>query len=372
MRARRVPQAAARAPPYAGVNSGLSHARHPMRRLVLAFALLAAGCSDGRERLVIYSPHGKEMLEHYEAAFEERHPEVDVQWLDMGSQQAYDRIATERQNPQASLWWGAPQTLFQQAADEGLLASYVPTWSDAVDATARDDSSRWYGTFLTPEVVAFNTDAVLEGARPTDWDDLLEPPLAGRLVIRSPLESGTMRTIFGALILRQPTVEDGYRWLARLDQATRAYAADPTQLYLKLARGEGDATLWNLPDIYLQTEDVGYPFGYAIPRGGTPVLVDGIALVEGAPAAARAQEFYEFVTSAEALAEQAQRFHRIPARTDIAKDKLPPWMRTLDLRPMDLDWARLGSEGPTWMQHWDERIRGRGAEYLAELDAPAP
>ena len=335
----------------------------------LALCLPLAACSDGREPLVIYSPHGKEMLEYYEDAFEERHPDVDVQWLDMGSQQAYDRVATERENPQASLWWGAPQTLFQQAADEGLLAPYVPTWSESVERTARDDSSRWYGTFLTPEVIAFNTDAVPEDARPTDWDDLLESPLAGRLLVRSPLESGTMRTIFGAMILRQPSVEEGYRWLARLDQATRGYASDPTQLYLKLARGEGDATPWNLPDIYLQAEDVGYPFGYVIPQSGTPVLVDGIALVAGAPAEARAREFYEFVTSAEALAEQAQRFHRIPARTDVAQDQLPPWMRGLDLRPMDLDWARLGAEGPTWMQHWDERIRGRGADYLAELDA---
>ena len=96
---------------------------------------------------------------------------------------------------------------------------------------------------------------------------------------------------------------------------------------------------------------------------------DGIAVVAGAPAETRAREFYEFVTSAEALAEQAQRFHRIPARTDVAAENLPTWMRGLDLRPMDLDWARLGAEGPTWMQHWDERIRGRGAEYLAELDA---
>ena len=342
-----------------------------MRLLLLAVLVLASACSDGREALVVYSPHGKDMLEYYEAAFEERHPGVDVQWLDMGSQQAYDRVATERQNPQASLWWGAPQTLFQQAADEGLLEPYVPTWSDAIAATARDDASRWYGTFLTPEVLAFNTDAVPENARPTDWDDLLEPPLAGRVLVRSPLESGTMRTIFGAMILRQPTVEDGYRWLARLDQATRGYAADPTQLYLKLARGEGDATPWNLPDIYLQAEDVGYPFGYVIPQSGTPVLVDGIALVAGAPALERAREFYEFVTSAEALAEQAQRFHRIPARTDLPTDALPTWMRGLDLRAMDLDWARLGAEGPTWMQHWDERIRGRGAEYLAELDAPA-
>jgi iron(III) transport system substrate-binding protein len=33
---------------------------------------------------------------------------------------------------------------------------------------------------------------------------------------------------------------------------------------------------------------------------------------------------------------------------------------------MDLDWDRLSEEGPEWMQVWDEQIKGRGAEYLAE------
>ncbi|NNF58340.1 MAG: extracellular solute-binding protein [Rhodothermaceae bacterium] len=334
--------------------------------LLLSLVLLAACASDDREQLVVYSPHGKELLEAYEAAFEAEHPDVDVVWLDMGAQDAYDRIRTERVNPQASLWWGAPQTLFMQAAAEGLLAPYTPTWVEAVPPEARDPEARWFGTYFTPEVVAYNTEALDSTAVPTDWDAMLDSAWADRIVIRSPLASGTMRTIYGAMILRQPTVEEGYRWLARLDQNTKAYTADPTQLYLKLARGEGDLTLWNMPDIALQRDENGYPFGYLVPAGGTPILVDAIAVVADAPNPERAQQFYEFVTTTDALIEQARAYHRIPARSDVPPDSLPGWMTALDLQPMPLDWARLATEGPDWMQYWDENIRGRGAEYLAE------
>lgn len=327
---------------------------------------LGACASDDREQLVVYSPHGKEMLEAYEAAFEAEHPGVDVVWLDMGAQDAYDRIRTERVNPQASLWWGAPQTLFMQAAEEGLLAPYTPSWADSVSAEARDAGGRWFGTYFTPEVIAFNTDALDSTEVPADWDALLDPRWQGRIVIRSPLASGTMRTIYGAMILRQPTVEEGYRWLARLDANTAAYTADPTQLYLKLARGEGDLTLWNMPDIALQRDENGYPFGYLIPASGTPILVDAIAVVADAPSPERACAFYEFVTTTEALIDQARRFHRIPARRDVPPDSLPGWMTALDLRPMPLDWTRLAADGSGWMQFWDENIRGRGAEYLRE------
>jgi iron(III) transport system substrate-binding protein len=344
-----------------------------MARLFVLLALLLplVGCGDGRETLVIYSPHGKELLGAYEDAFEQEHPEVDVQWLDMGSQEAYDRVRTEVTNPQASLWWGAPQTMFAKAAKQDLLEPYAPTWADAVPAEARDPQHRWYGTYRTPEVIMYNHDAVDSTDVPQRWDDLLDPRFADRVLVRSPLGSGTMRTIFGAMIQRQPSVDGGFRWLARLDENTKTYAANPTQLYLSLARGEGDITLWNLPDAYLQSRDLGYPFSWVIPNEGTPVLVDAIALVKGAPNPERAKQFYEFVTSREALIVQAEQFHRIPVRTDIAPDALPEWMR-VDIRPLGVDWDLLADEGSDWMQRWDENVKGRGSEYLRANPVGAP
>jgi iron(III) transport system substrate-binding protein len=331
-----------------------------------AGGLMVTGCGDGRTPLVVYSPHGAEMLRAYEEAFEQQNPDVDVQWLDMGSQDVLDRVRTERGNPQASVWWGAPQAMFAQAAAEGLLEPFAPTWAAAVPPDARDGRNRWFGTFLTPEVIAFNNEGVDSAGVPTDWDQLVEERWRGRLLIRSPLASGTMRAIFGALILRQPTVEEGYRWLARLDMNTESYPADPTQLYVRLARRQGSITLWNMPDIYLQSRENGYPFDYRLPASGTPVIVDAIALVRGGPNLEAGRAFYEFVTSRQALVDQAHRFHRFPAREDIPREELPSWLQDVDLRPMSLDWDRLAREGPAWMQHWDERIRGRGEAYLLE------
>lgn len=338
-----------------------------------AFVLIAigtlcwSGCTnDDRERLVIYSPHGKEMLTAYEEAFERLYPEVDVQWIDMGGEEAYDRIRTERQRPQASLWWGGASTTFDRAAREGLLEPYQPTWHAALPEGTFHPEHFWYGTYLTPEVITFNTRAVDSTRVPRSWDDLLRPEWAGRVLIRYPLASSTMRTIWGAMILRQPSVEEGYAWLARLDRNVKTYTADPTQLYLKLARGEGDVTLWNMPDTYIQAEINGYPFDYLVPAEGTPVLTDGIALVKNGPALERARAFYEFVTTDSALVEQAHTYYRIPVRTDIDEARLPEWITRVDVKPMPLDWERLEREGAAWMQYWDENIKGRGADYLRE------
>lgn len=333
--------------------------------IVCAILVFASGCrSDDRQKLVIYSPHGKEMLSKYEEIFERQNPEVDVQWLDMGGQVAYDRIRTERENPQASLWWGGVSTAFSSAAGEGLLRSYTPSWATHVPDEAHDGQDLWYGTYFTPEVIAYNSDKISEEEAPRDWDELLDPAWADRVLIRYPMESHTMRTIYGAMIMTQATEQDGYDWLAALDKNVKTYTADPTQLYIRLARGEGDVTLWNLPDIFLQRNENGYNFGYKIPESGTPVITDAIAVVNNAPQPLLAEKFYELVTSDTALVTQAHSFYRIPVRNDVDQSLLPEWMRTEEIRQLPLDWQELEAKIPGWMQYWDENIKGRGADYL--------
>ena len=80
--------------------------------LTSALVLLAGGCSqDHRTPLVIYSPHGRDLLTLFEHRFEQLHPDIDVRWLDMGSQEVYDRLRSERANPQADIWFGGAATV---------------------------------------------------------------------------------------------------------------------------------------------------------------------------------------------------------------------------------------------------------------------
>ncbi|HET6274150.1 MAG TPA: extracellular solute-binding protein [Bacteroidota bacterium] len=334
-------------------------------RIATLCLLLVAGCSSQERRsLVVYSPHGKEMLGAFEQQYETLYPEVDVQWLDMGSQDVYDRIRTERQNPQADIWWGAPATTLAKAEAEGLLERYVPTWDLAVADEFKSPHQYWYGTYVTPEVIMYNNRVLTKENIPTDWDDLLAPMWKDKVVIRYPLASGTMRIIYSALIQRElqrtGRLEDGFDWLRRLDANTKTYAADPTQLYLKIAREEGLVTLWNLPDVVLQVNVNRYPFGYVIPKSGTPLITDCIAIVKGSKHIEEAKRFYEFITSKESLIRQAREFYRIPTRKDIPQADLPDWMTSLNLTPMNVDWDQLAANEKVWMKRWDDEVKGSG------------
>ena len=339
--------------------------------LVIAFGLSCAGCAkSGVTPVVVYSPHGKEMLSAFAGAFEKDHPSVAVQWLDMGSQDVYDRVRTEQENPQADIWWGGPMTGFLRAEREGLLERYVPSWDSASPPGEKSPGNFWYGTFLTPEVIMYNSNRITAERAPKDWDDLLDPAWRGSIVIRSPLASGTMRIIFSSMIERERErgggTPAGFAWLRRLDANTKTYAADPTQLYIAIAREEGLVTLWDLPDVMLQKETHHYPFDYVLPASGTPLITDGIAIVRGARHGEEARAFYEFVTSRPSMIRQAREFYRIPARDDIPRSELPPWMQSLRIRPLNVNFDTLASHEGEWMQAWDEVVRGRGTHTAGE------
>jgi iron(III) transport system substrate-binding protein len=334
---------------------------------MLLVLILLAGCMAGDDRtaLVVYSPHGKDLLAEFEKRYEAANPNVDVQWLDMGSQSILDRIRSEKANPQADIWWGAPSSMFETAAAEGLLEQHVPAWAAALPAHAKDPNGTWHGTYITPEVVAYNSDVVKGADIPKDWDDILDPKWKGKVLIRDPLESGTMRTIFGMVLYRSiRTTGDttaGWQWLRRLDAQTKEYVLNPTLLYQKLARQEGLITLWDMPDIEELKGRTQMPLDYSVPSSGTPLPVDAIAIVKGAKNNEAAKQFLDFVGGDAGIVLAARQFVRMPARSDIPEDSLPERLRAArrQITEEPMDWALIQQQTPDWMRYWDEHIRGR-------------
>jgi iron(III) transport system substrate-binding protein len=330
--------------------------------IALPLACGRSGAGDNSRTLLIYTPHGQDMLKDFVARYKQAHPEVSVQFLDMGSREVLERVRAERNRPQADLWWGAAHTTFQTAADENLLAPYKPSWSNNVPESARDPQDRWYGTYETPEVIVYNSEAVSKDDAPKDWDDVLDARWRDKVLIRNPNPSDSMRAIFGAMIWRSyqetNSPAGGYDWLRKLDANVHEYTADGTLLMQKMARREGLISLWDMPDVRLYREQKNFPVDYVIPKSGTPVVTDGIAILRGAQHEEEARRFYEFVTTPESLTHAAQSYYRLPVRTDIDRAQLPAWMNQPFTR-MPLDWNLLSRDSNEWLRYWDTEIRGR-------------
>src|SRR2546427_8080585 len=328
--------------------------------------LLAAACQgDGGTPLVISPPHGRDLLPLLEHRFEQLHPDVDVRWLDMGSQEVYDRLRSERANPQADVWFGGPATIFARGARDSLLEPFRPGWAEAVEPHGRGPGDLYFAAYGTPAVIVYAEQAVKPDEAPRDWDDLLDPRWKGKILIRDPLASGTMRAVWGMIIergLKQThDTAAGFQWLRRLDAQTKEYVLNGPLLDQKIVRQEGLVTIWDLPDILLSRRDR-LPLGYVFPKSGTPVIEDAIGVGRNARPRAPARAFVEYVGSVAAQLAATRDAYRLPARLDLPVDSLPPLAREVRrvMKVADVDWDLLAERGADWMRYWDQTVRGQG------------
>lgn len=331
----------------------------------ISLAVILGGCSDGRTPLVIYSPHGNYLLDMFEQRFEAAHPDVDVRWLDMGSQEVLERLRAERANPQADVWFGGPAQIFARGARDSLLERYRPSWADAVPPEDRGPGDLYFAVYRTPAVIVYASQALRPEEAPQDWDDLLDPKWQGRILIRDPLASGTMRAVWGMMVERGlrsgADTAEAFGWLRRLDGQTKEYVLNSTILNQKIVRQEGVITIWDLPDVLLNQRD-GLQLGYVFPRSGAPVIPDAIGVVRNARHRELARQFVDYIGSVEAQLLATREVYRLPARTDLPEDSLPAWAREVrrSMAVADVDWNQLEQHGAEWMTYWDRQVRGTG------------
>lgn len=334
--------------------------------LGLALAMLAGAIAwpAGLAKVVVYSPHGPEILAEMEQRFEAAHPEIDMIQQYLSQTDILAKLRVEQDNPYCDVWWGGTTEFFNQAAREGLLRPYSPTWAGAVGEDCHHPDNLWHGQFLQIPCFLYNTLAMKAEDAPRDWDELLEPKWKSRIVIREPLMSGTMKTIYSAMIQRQidagGTEDDGFEWLRRLERQTSAYLPTPEAMFDKVARSPaGYVSLWNVTDAMYQSQSKGYPVGFVTPPSG-PVSVDALAIVKSSPNPDLAEQFYEYCSNVESSIWLAERHYRFNARSDLPPEAQPAWQRAVECKPMRIDWDAFNSKVGPWMERWRSEIRDPG------------
>jgi iron(III) transport system substrate-binding protein len=340
-----------------------------MRRgLLLICVLLAGACTKNVESargLTIYTGRDKDEVAHVIDLFTQKFPQYKghVNTITLGAQAALDRLRAEKSNPQAGFLWGGTLQNLEQAASEGLLVPSNAASANLIDATRKDPQGRWYAEMLLPEVIIYNHELLKPEQAPKDWDDLITPAFQDKIVIRDVMASGTMRTIFSAMIYRQyertGSPDAGYEWLRKLDANTAVYTPTPDDMYLKLDRGVGVVTLWNLQDAFIQPRKNNRPWSFVIPASGVPVLLDGLGIVNNPSSTQAATDFLNFILEPRLQAQLAKDYYQIPA-IRLPDAERPEWLAKLDIKEMKIDWNLLNLKQAEWMNYWSQNIKGKG------------
>ncbi|MDP2959687.1 MAG: extracellular solute-binding protein [Longimicrobiales bacterium] len=341
-----------------------------MRAVVglLAVAWLGAGCSDPGATAVVYTSLEPELLDWAADAFTQSHPELRVRFVRLSADEALERLAAERGAPVADAWWGAPSWRLARGAEEGLLATARPTWADRVPEGLKDAQGRWFGTLGDPLVLAFNTDSVARSVAPRDWLDLLHPRWSGELLLPEPGRVDAMTALLAWRVWAARAQRgDDFEWMdwfARLDASRAAYLSDAGDAARRLHGAE--ALLAILPlSAAERARAAGWAVDYRVPESGTPVLIQGVAVVAGAPHAGPAEAFLEWVGSPEAVAGLGARIARVPVPgfPAFAPGAAPEWAGRVvpALLPQLVPTDSVATLVDGWVGRWRDDVRGKVA-----------
>jgi iron(III) transport system substrate-binding protein len=132
-------------------------------------------------------------------------------------------------------------------------------------------------------------------------------------------------------------------------------------MYLKLDRGVGTVTLWNLQDALIQPLKNNRPWSYVIPASGVPVLLDGVGIINNPKSMEAAQEFQNFLLEPKLQLQLAKDYYQIPAM-QVPDTEKPEWLAKLNIKDMKIDWDVMTEKQMEWMDYWSQNIKGKGGK----------
>jgi iron(III) transport system substrate-binding protein len=237
-------------------------------------------------------------------------------------------IEAERSRPQADVFWSSELFNTVQLARNGLLAEYRPP-AEGIPERYKDGEGRWTAFGVRARVLAYNTKEVQPEDLPTDWRAITDERWKGKLGVADP-RFGTTRGHFAAFLAGwgEPAYVDFLRRLSevtggRLMDGNATAAREVGKGALLICATDGD-------DVYVMQER-GQPLELTYPDmgdGGTLLIPNSVALVNGAPHPEMAKKLVDFLTSATTERMLARSTSRnIPVRESLRQElamEMPP------------------------------------------------
>ncbi len=331
--------------------------------VVMIAGLAACGLSSGPSStaLIIYTSRPKAIATGVLKDFEEAFPEYKgrVRMLTLGASEVVERIRAESYRPQADIWWGGTSQQFTQGVQRGLLQPAPADVVARVPERYRGPDGTWLAEMRMAQIMFYNNKAMDAAVAPKDWDDLIAPGMQGKILIRDVAASGTMRSVYSALIGRTFAASGpnpGYDYLRALDRNTKDYTANPSDLFLRIQRQEAPVSIWNLQDVLVQRSKSA-PFTPVVPASGAPILLDGVGKIAKAPHGEAADKFLEFLLRAQTQQKLADSSFQLPT---VPLPREPGWVTEIGLKEMPVDWTLVNKHETDWMNHWVQQIKNRG------------
>jgi len=305
-----------------------------MRAAFFAFILLLAACSGSRsEEVVVYTSVDDIYAKEIFAAFTK---ETGIRVLPVFDTEEsktlglVHRLISEKDHAQADVFWSGDCARSALLKKKGVLEPYRISTAEEIGTPWRDPENAWTGFGARARVIVYNTKSVQEP--PKTIAELTDPKWKGRIAVANPLFGTTAAHVAA---LAQTRGEDAaLKLFAALRANDVRFVGGNSHVRDLVARGDCAAGLTDTDDVWIGKQR-GDPIEMIFPdqdSGGTLLIPNSAALIKGAPRAANAKRFLDWLlrTETEALLEKGPS-RQIPVRGPA----------TQNIKMMHVDWGKL-------------------------------
>lgn len=342
---------------------------------LLSIALLV-GCgaetsdeADGNEKdstsesdeLTVYASFPEEEASLYLNEFE-KETGITVNFIRIGTGEALARLEAEKDNPQASIWYGGPSETFMAAADKGLLQQYdeekLDNLGDLPDGQL-DSDEFWLPVYLGALGFATNTEWLEKNdlSPPESWEDLQKPVFKDNVMMAHPGASGTGYAVVATLV--QILGEDeAFTYLEGLHENIRQYTKSGSAPAEYIGLGEAAVGVAYAHDL-VRPKVEGYPITVTYPSEGTGLEVGAVALVKDGPEEEleNAYTFLNWATSEQGQSIYAENdYYRTPLNSQSQVADEAPELSDLTIIDYDAKWA--GEKRESLVERFNNQIQG--------------
>jgi iron(III) transport system substrate-binding protein len=313
---------------------------------LLTLCLLAIGQNAaGQDHLVLLSPHWEGIRYEFQEAFKERYRaetgrEVKFSWLDVGATSEIIRFVESqfKLSPTGigvDLVFGGGVDPYEEFKSKGLLLPHPVEESLQREIPAEvsgvplfDSESTWYAVTLTAFGIVCNR-AVLSKVGlpdPQTWEDLTQDSFSSWIGAADPRKSGAAHMAY-EIVLQAYGWDRGWTILKALARNVKNFSGNSGQIPKDVSSGEIACGLTIDSYAWPQVRELGSDkISFVIPQELSVINGDAIAVFTGAPNAAVARRFIDFM-----LSDSAQRIwlYKVgvpagPARYELSRLSIKP------------------------------------------------
>ncbi|OMF28060.1 iron ABC transporter substrate-binding protein [Paenibacillus sp. FSL H8-0548] len=282
---------------------------------------------------------------------------IQAEMIRMSAGEILAKIRAEKDNPQASVWYGGPADTFVQAVTEDLLEPYVSPVADKIEAKYKDPDGYWTGVYVGAVAFASNKEFLAKKGleAPTKWSDLTDPKLKGEIVMASPASSGTAYTAIYSILKAFGDEERGFDYLKQLHPQVQQYTTSGAAPGRMVGMGEAGVGILFAHDIIKYQEEGFDNLVMSFPEDGTGYETGSIGIIKNSKNQDLAKAFVDWALSppAQEIGKTVGSFQNITNRDAVGPEQAVDMSK---ITLIDYDIAEAGSQRQRIIDKWNSDV----------------